>query len=492
MFGRRRRVTGLRTRLILSAAYLLIAILVALELPLARSVEHSQSTSFQSRELGFAGLLASRLSDPVARAASANSAASTAFATASGDINQAIRAVAGEISKADLPSPRILVVDASYVTLADTSGEFAAGTVVSTAGRPELGVAIAEGTIWAHSRFSDSVGQDLLIVAVPIFDAGAVVGAVRLSSPLSDVQEAIRSSWLGLGLVGLTALVIGLALAWLLATSVSKPVRDLETVAGRLGGGDLAARAAEAGPAEISSLAGSFNRMADTLTANVAAQRDFVANASHQLRTPLTGLRLRLEAVRAEGGPGAEQAAKAEAEVDRMASLVEDLLTLARATEAESTGAPVDLAECAREAAERWTDTAARSGSSVTVSAATSTRVWAGPDDVEHILDNLIENAIRYGPPGTTVRVETAAEDGGGVVAVSDDGPGIPAEDRERVFERFYRGSNGRRAGPGTGLGLAIVRQLALRWGGDARLGSASNGVGTRVEVRFPSAPTVP
>jgi signal transduction histidine kinase len=196
--------------------------------------------------------------------------------------------------------------------------------------------------------------------------------------------------------------------------------------------------------------------------------------------------------VQAEGGPGAEQAAKAEAEVDRMASLVEDLLTLARATEAESPGAPVDLAECAREAAERWTDTAARSGSSVTLSAATSTRVWAGPDDVEHILDNLIENAIRYGPPGTTVRVETAAEDGGGVVAVSDDGPGIPAEDRERVFERFYRGSNGRRAGPGTGLGLAIVRQLALRWGGDAMLGSASNGAGTRVEVRFPSAPTVP
>jgi signal transduction histidine kinase len=491
MFGRRRRLTGLRARLVLSAAYLLIAILLALELPLARSVQHSQSTSFQSRELGFAGLLASRLSDPVSRAAAAP-AGSAASATATTDIDQAIRAVAGEISRSDLPDPRILVIDDSYTALADTSGDFTPGIVVSTNGRPELTVAISEGTIWAHSRFSGDVGQDLLIVAVPIFDAGAVVGAVRLSSPLSDVQAAIRSSWLGLGLVGLAALVIGLALAWLLATSVSRPVRELETVAGKLGGGDLEARADETGPAEVASLAGSFNRMADTLTANMAAQRDFVANASHQLRTPLTGLRLRLEAIQAEGGAGAQQAAKAEAEVDRMASLVEDLLTLARATEVESTAASVDLAECAREAAERWTDTAARSGSSVTIAANGPATVCAAADDVEHILDNLIENAVRYGPPGTTIRVEAGPEPGGGMVAVSDDGPGIAAEDRERIFERFYRGSNGRRAGPGTGLGLAIVRQLAMRWGGDASLASGSDGAGTRVEVRFPARPTVP
>jgi signal transduction histidine kinase len=491
---------GLRARLILSAGYLLVAILLALELPLAFSVEHAQTTSFESRELGFAGLLASRLSDPVSRA----SRLPAEPATADPAIDAAIAAVANEVSKADLPAPRILVVDANYGALADTSSEFAPGTIVSTAGRPELNVAIAQGTIWAHSRFSATLGQDLLIVAVPIFDAGNVVGAVRLSSPLSDVQEAVHASWLGLALVGLAALVIGLALAWLLATSVSGPVRNLEAVAGRLGGGDLEARADDTGPAEVSRLAGSFNRMADTLTANMVAQRDFVANASHQLRTPLTGLRLRLEAIEAEGGPPAEQAAKAEVEVDRMASLVEDLLTLARATEVETTGASIDLTECAREAVERWTDTAGRSGNTVTLAAAGPVRIWAGADDVEHVLDNLIENAIRYCPPGTTVSVETARTAAGGLVGVSDDGPGIAADDRERVFERFYRGANGRSAGPGTGLGLAIVRQLALRWGGNATLGDGSAGAGnatlgdgsagagTRVEVTFPAAPTVP
>src|SRR5207247_3745418 len=121
-------------------------------------------------------------------------------------------------------------------------------TIVSTAGRPELTTAVAGGTIYARSRFSATLGQDLLIVSVPIFDAGTVVGAVRLSSPLSDVQEAIHASWVGLGLVGLSALAIGLTLAWLLATSVSKPVRRLEAGAGQLVGGGPDARSGEGGP----------------------------------------------------------------------------------------------------------------------------------------------------------------------------------------------------------------------------------------------------
>jgi signal transduction histidine kinase len=482
---------SLRARLILSAAYLLVAILVALELPLARSVEHSQTVSFRSTELGFAGLLASRLSDPVAKA----SALAEPSTSANAAIDDAIVAVAREFPKADLPTPRILVIDARYAALADTAGEFVPGTVVSTAGRPELVTAVADGTIYAQARFSATLGHDLLIVAVPIFDAGTVVGAVRLSSPMSDVQEAIHASWIGLGLVGLLALMIGLSVAWLLATSVSKPVRRLEAVAGRLGGGELNARAEEAGPAEVAALAGSFNRMADALTANMAAQRDFVANASHQLRTPLTGLRLRLEAIQAEGGSASVQAARAEIEVDRMAALVEDLLTLARATEVLHAGDAIDLTEVGRGAVERWADAAERDGKRVVFRAGRDGVIWAARDDVDHVLDNLIENAIRYCPPGTTIAVETAGTSDGGWLAVSDDGPGIPPSDRDRVFERFYRGSSGRQSGPGTGLGLAIVRQLALRWGGDARLADVNGsipGSGTRIEVDFPALPTVP
>ena len=104
------------------------------------------------------------------------------------------------------------------------------------------------------------------------------------------------------------------------------------------------------------------------------------------------------------------------------------------------------------------------------------------------MLDNLIENSIRYGGPGVTITVSATNGAGGTVVAVSDNGPGIPAEDRERVFERFYRGSNGRGGAPGTGLGLAIVAELAARWGGEAGLADAPEG-GARVEIRLPPGP---
>jgi signal transduction histidine kinase len=104
------------------------------------------------------------------------------------------------------------------------------------------------------------------------------------------------------------------------------------------------------------------------------------------------------------------------------------------------------------------------------------------------VADNLIENALRYCPPGTSIKVSTAARDGEVALLVADTGPGFPPADRERIFERFYRGANGRAAHAGTGLGLAIVAEIVNRWGGDVRL---LDGPGTRVEAVFPSAPTV-
>ena len=207
-----------------------------------------------------------------------------------------------------------------------------------------------------------------------------------------------------------------------------------------------------------------------------------MANASHQLRTPLTGLRLRLEAIKEDGGFAAEQAAKAELEVDRLAGLVEDLLVLARASSGESTGTPVDLTETAREAVDRWAATAARSGKVVQVGRLEPATLWADVDDVHHILDNLIENAIRYTPEGTQVSLRTGTSDGLPFLEVADDGPGIAPEERNRIFERFFRGTAGRRSGPGTGLGLAIVQELAHRWGGTVQVG---DGPGTTFVIRF-------
>ena len=296
----------------------------------------------------------------------------------------------------------------------------------------------------------------------------------------------MRESWLRLALLGLVVVGSGLVLAWLLARPLVRQIDSLGDAAVRLGRGEGGARAPEEGPAELAELARSFNDMAASVTGTLESQREFVANASHQLRTPLTGIRLRLEAIAHEGGSAGIQAEKAEAELDRLSALVDDLLALARTAEPQTTGAAVDLSELAVEAGARWAGRAASAGTRIEVVPDGTGTVWADRDDLSHVLDNLLDNALRYTPRGTGVRVETAIRDGCVVLAVGDSGPGIAPEDRPRVFERFYRGANGRAAGSGTGLGLAIVDALARRWGGSVAL---ADGPGTRIEVSLPELP---
>jgi signal transduction histidine kinase len=377
-----------------------------------------------------------------------------------------------------------VVVDENGQLVADSQGMEPIGTPYRTPERPEFDTVFSKpgGEIFADTRASATLKQDLLIVAVPVVHFREAIGAVRASVSLDAVHSKVRITWLGYAIVGLVAILVGLAATWVLAGTLVRPVRRLEDAAVRLGGGDLNARADPSGPQEIATLGTAFNQMASTLSANLSAQKDFVANASHQLRTPLTGLRLRLEAIKEDGGFAAEQAAKAELEVDRLAGLVEDLLVLARASSMESTGVTVDLADAAREAVDRWAETAARSDKVVQVDRCEPATVWAELSDVNQILDNLIENAIRYTPEGTEVSLRTGTMNGHAFLEVADTGPGIPPEERDRIFDRFYRGSAGRRGGAGTGLGLAIVHELANRWGGRILL---SEGPGARFEVRF-------
>jgi signal transduction histidine kinase len=311
-----------RARLVLAAAYLLTAVVLALEIPLALNVDRRATSEFQSGVLGNAAILAARVSD---RVAAANARAATPRPSA------ALESIVAGTPRAG--SERILVVDGRGRLLADTVGREDIGAVYATGQRPEL-LASLGGRIDSRSRFSDTLGEELLLVTVPVVDQAEVVGAVRVAASTAAVDASVRGSWLRLALIGLTVIAAGLALAWFLAGTVARPVSRLVAAANRLGQGDLDARAPGGGPRELDALAGAFNRMAGTLAANVAAQRDFVANASHQLRTPLTGLKLRLEAIRGAGGEAGEQAKKADLEVDRLAALVDDLLDLARGSSA--------------------------------------------------------------------------------------------------------------------------------------------------------------
>ena len=394
------------------------------------------------------------------------------------------------------PNTRIIVVDAAGTVAADSCLNPTTGTTplctnparlgqdYATPERPEIESAL-NGQPESTIRRSDTLNTDLVATAVPVYDEGGViVGAVRITQGTGQIGESVRRTTLGLVAIGLAGLLAGLLLAFGLAGSLSRPLTRLASAAKRLGGGDLSARAENIGGAtEIDELGRSFDEMADRLERTVRAQREFVANASHQLRTPLTGMKLRLEgAIATAADEGTRhQLEAAEREVDRLSEIVNRLLEMSREIE-EGEPTRVDLLDVVGRALTRWDERAKRVATTL-VSSGEGGTAQGNPSDLDQILDNLLDNAISYAPGQITI--ESGRDDGLVYVAVQDHGPGIPQEELTRVTERFYRG-RGTPAG-GSGLGLAIARDLAEKWGGTIAVTSAA-GEGTRVEVRLRSA----
>jgi len=269
-------------------------------------------------------------------------------------------------------------------------------------------------------------------------------------------------------------LAVGLAVGAVIASRIARPLGRLESVARRVAGGDLSARARVEGSREQRSLGESFNEMTDRVQRLLDSQRAFVADASHQLRTPLTGLRLRIEEARA-AGVSRDAAAELEAgttEVDRLAQIVEELLVLSRAGERELPGERLELRAVTERALARWQATAAELEIALDSGELHSGAVWYVEADADRALDVLLENALRYSPRGSHVTLASAP----GRIEVRDRGPGLTAEDGESIFERFHRGSAGLGGPPGSGLGLAIARELARAWGGDVSMRNREGG----------------
>jgi two-component system, OmpR family, sensor kinase len=379
---------------------------------------------------------------------------------------------------------RVIVVDRAGLLRADSAGAGLINSVYATPSRPEIRIALGGSPATRIAKSESLDGTEILAAAAPIFLPAdpTPVGAVRITQPTTELRNAVRRSLFGVVAIGIGGLVAGLLIAFVLAGSLARPLQRLVGAARRLGAGDLTVRAGKTeGAKELKELGAAFDEMADRLERLVRAQREFVGNASHQLRTPLTGLKLRLESAGAKAPPELRRDLEAaEREADRLASIVDRLLTLARRVESGA-GPEADLGVAVEQAATRWEERATAAGS--TVRARTTEGVAAGADaeDVGQILDNLIHNAIRYAPGEVTI---AAALDGDRVrLVVEDRGPGIPDDERERVTERFYRG---RGAMPGgSGLGLAVVRELAERWHGTVQVKRGEQG-GTRIEVLLP------
>ena len=454
---------SLRFRLVAAVGYILLLIIVALEVPLALN-------------------LARRVDAEVR-----NDAASQAFVVAAGasgrmespeDLQRLARQAGNDLGA------RVIIVGPQAGLRADSTGTELVGT--SYASRPEVQAALG-GTRSQGERHSDELNEDLLYTAVPVTNpAGQTVGAVRVTQSVSAVNDRVRNSVLALVGIGALALLLGLALAWLLAETISRPMRRLADTARTVESGDLGARAEVEGPTEQQEVAHAFNDMTERLGLVLAAQREFVANASHQLRTPLTGLRLRLEsaAMKADTDELERELNAAEHEVERLSRLLTALLTLAREGQAPTPGRSVSLQHAALGAHARWSDRAEQEGGRLTIEGPSDVAACASDDDLAIVLDNMIENALQYAS-GTTIAVHWGQSGSEAWLAVEDEGPGIAPGEEELLFERFARGSAGKTK-PGTGIGLAVVQMLARRWRGRAAIRNRPEG-GARIEVWLPA-----
>jgi signal transduction histidine kinase len=354
--------------------------------------------------------------------------------------------------------------------------------------RPEIAEALG-GQVSSGTRRSDTLDTDLLYVAVPVASGGEVHGAVRLTYPTTEVDQRVQRVWLTLGGVAAVSLLAAGVIAVALARSVTRPLRELQAAATALGGGDLSAHAPDDhGPPEVRTLARAFNDTSRRLEELIGAQDAFVADASHQLRTPLTALRLRLENLEADAEPpvSTELAAALE-ESDRMSRLVDGLLALARADKvtASATAVAIDLGATLVERRDIWLPVAEERGVDLVVEPGPPLRGLATPDRVSQVLDNLIDNALEVSPAGSAIRLSVVATPTGPAVHVADQGPGMTADQHERAFDRFWQGPEGTGS---SGLGLAIVQKLVQADGGHVELRAAPGG-GLDAVVQLPPAP---
>ena len=333
-----------------------------------------------------------------------------------------------------------------------------------------------------ESQAWDSEGLKLTVPART--PDGTVVGAIRLSYPDDPITDRLWQIWGFRAALAVGVLIVAAFLGLWLARRVTRPLRELNAMAGRLRDGDLTARAEETGPPETRTLARTLNTATETIGTLVGAQRAFIGDASHQLRTPLTALRLSLDNV-ADGVDDPlvrEDVEMATAEVVRMSRLVNGLLALARAEANVAHPEPVQVLDVVAERFTAWR-AAADERSIALVSEGFDIRVLATPGHLEQVLDNVLSNALEVSPDGATILVRTTRP---GLLEIIDSGPGLPAPDRARAFDRFWRGQ-GLTGKGGSGLGLAIVKQLVTDDGGTVSLEAASGG-GLCVRIRLSPA----
>lgn len=457
----------MRWRLLLAFVGLTAVVLAVQDIPLAnylRTVEHDRIVAELQRDaFVIAGHSEETLEAPTPGRVAALRAGIVAYSTAD--------------------NTSVVVVDPAATAVATSGGDAITGEDYGN--RPEIKTALS-GVTTSGVRDSRTLGEPLLYVAVPILNGDRTVGAVRITSPAAAIDSKVSGLIQGIGIVAALTLLAATVMALLVSVTVTRPLHRLRLATRSFAAGNLSTRASDSsGPGELRELGRDFNLMAERIEQLVVAQRSFAADASHQLRTPLTALRLRLDhaADTLESDPSQATMALAAAsqETERLQRLINALLSLARGSAHDSVRIEVDVAAVVRERVAAWEALADEQGVTLELQAPLKALARAAEGAVEQIIDNYIDNALTVTPSGSVIAVIVAASGGGVTVEVIDQGPGMTAEERARAFDRFWRADN---STAGTGLGLAIVASLANASRAEAFLAPAPSG-GVRAVVRF-------
>jgi signal transduction histidine kinase len=339
-----------------------------------------------------------------------------------------------------------------------------------------------------------SHGNEILYAGILIEHEDEIYGVLRLGKPMAPVREAQGRAILLLIFVALSAGAAVSLVAWFIADNLTRPIAQLTLAVQRMAEGQLDQPMPTEGAEELAQLARAFNEMAKKLNAILENQRAFVANASHELRTPLTSVKLRIEALRdgAMQDPevGSKFMAEIESEVDRLGKMVNDLLDLSRIeADLESQArADVDLVQLAQEARDAFSVRAGHAAVSVAVeSPPLPITVKGNESQLRRLIDNLLDNAIKYTPAGGKVLLQISEADGDVKLSVQDSGVGIPPEELPKIFDRFYRGESPPLHAiqrESSGLGLSIAHSITRAHGGSIAAES-QQGNGTMITIVF-------
>ncbi|HPW45279.1 MAG TPA: ATP-binding protein [bacterium] len=367
----------------------------------------------------------------------------------------------------EIEGMRITAILADGKVACDTSGE--AGQMENHSSRPEFAAAL-RGEISSGVRLSDTTGEEMLYTAVPVLNEKKETGVLRGAVPLTLIKASLTSLYYKIVMTGLAILTVALFISIWFARMIGRPVKQLELAAEKFTEGNFNAHLPDSGSQEISSLCESMKKMRDRLEKLDRVRKDFVSNVSHELRTPVTSIVGFLEMV-IEGKDLSDDDRTnflhtAYKQSERLNSIIDDLLMLARIEqEIEKSEIPmeeVSAKELLAEAVEIASIKADQKGIKIDIFCQSELKLRTNPLLIEHAIANLLDNAIKYSNPDSSVYLNAHREANEVIIRVRDEGCGIPKEHLSRIFERFYRIDKARsRSLGGTGLGLSIVKNIA-------------------------------